>query len=44
MRITKQQEIANHIYAIRQQAKQLQEEGKVILENAKKEVKQMIIG
>ena len=41
---TKQQEIANHIYAIRQQAKQLQEEGKSILENAKKEVEQMIIG
>ena len=41
---TKQQEIANHIYAIRQQAKQLQEEGKAILENAKKEVEQMIIG
>ena len=41
---TKQQEIANHIYAIRQQAKQLQEEGKTILENAKKEVEQMIIG
>lgn len=42
--LTKQQEIANHIYAIRQQAKQLQEEGKAILENAKKEVEQMIIG
>lgn len=42
--LTKQQEIANHIYAIRQQAKQLQEEGKSILENAKKEVEQMIIG
>ena len=41
---TKQQEIANHINAIRQQAKQLQEEGKSILENAKKEVEQMIIG
>ena len=40
----KQQEIANHIYAIRQQAKQLQKEGKSILENAKKEVEQMIIG
>lgn len=40
----KQKEIANHIYAIRQQAKQLQEEGKAILENAKKEVEQMIIG
>lgn len=41
---TKQQEIANHIYAIRQQAKQLQEEGKSMLENAKKEVEQMILG
>ena len=41
---TKQQEIANHIYAIRQQAKQLQREGNSILENAKKEVEQMIIG
>lgn len=42
--LAKQQEIANHIYAIRQQAKQLQREGKSILENAKKEVEQMIIG
>ena len=42
--LAKQQEIANHIYAIRQQAKRLQEEGKAILENAKKEVEQMIIG
>lgn len=42
--LAKQQEIANHIYAIRQQAKQLQEEGKAILENAKKEVERMIIG
>lgn len=42
--IVKQKEIANHIYAIRQQAKQLQEEGKTILENAKKEVEQMILG
>lgn len=39
----KQQEIADHIFAIRQQAKQLQEEGKSILENVKKEVEQMII-
>lgn len=38
--LAKQQEIANHIYSIRQQAKQLQEEGKTILENAKKEVEQ----
>lgn len=42
--LAKQQEIANHINVIRQQAKQLQEEGKSILENAKKEVEQMIIG
>ena len=42
--IVKQKEIANHIYAIRQQAKQLQEEDKTILENAKKEVEQMILG
>lgn len=42
--LAKQQEIASHIYSIRQQAKQLQEEGKTILENAKKEVEQMIIG
>lgn len=42
--LAKQQEIANHIYGIRQQAKQLQEEGKTILENANKEVEQMIIG
>lgn len=39
-----QKEIVNHIDSIRQQAKQLQEEGKAILENAKKEVEQMIIG
>lgn len=42
--LVKQQEIANHIYTIRQRAKNLQEEGKAILENAKKEVEQMIIG
>ena len=42
--LTKQHEIANHIHTIRQQAKQLQEEGESILENAKKEVEQMIIG
>lgn len=41
--IVKQKDIANHIYAIRQQAKQLQEEGKTILENAKKEVELMIL-
>lgn len=42
--LVKQQEIANHIKAIRQQAKALQEEGKAILEHAKQEVEQMIIG
>ena len=40
----KQHKIASHIYTIRQRAKTLQEEGKAILENAKKEVEQMIIG
>ena len=42
--LTKQQEIVNHTYVILQKAKQLQEEGKTILENAKKQVEQMIIG
>lgn len=42
--LVKQQEIANHIYTIRQRAKTLQDEGKAILENAKKEVEQMIKG
>lgn len=42
--LQKQQEIVDHITAIRQQAKALQEEGKDILERAKKEVEQMIIG
>lgn len=41
---SKQQEIVDHIISIRQQAKELQEEGKDILEQAKKEVEQMIIG
>ena len=41
--LTKQQEIVQHITAIRQQAKALQEEGKAILEQAKKEVEAMII-
>lgn len=40
----KQREIANQITIIRKKAKLLQEEGKNILENAKKEVEQMIIG
>jgi restriction endonuclease S subunit len=39
----KQEEIVEHITAIRQQAKALQEEGKAILEQAKKEVERMII-
>lgn len=42
--LNKQKEIANHISAIRQQAKHLQEEGKAILENAKIEVEKMILG
>ena len=42
--LTKQQEIVDHISAIRKQAKALQEEGKSILEQAKKEVEQMILG
>ena len=40
----KQVEIANHVYALRQQAKALREEGKRILESAKQEVERMIIG
>lgn len=40
----KQIEIVNHVCAMRQRAKVLQEEGKTILENAKKEVEKMIIG
>ena len=42
--LSKQQEIVDHISAIRKQAKALQEEGKAILEQAKKEVEQMILG
>lgn len=42
--LSKQQEIVEHITAIRQQAKALQEEGKSILEQAKKEGESMIIG
>ena len=41
--ISIQQEIVNHITSIRQQAKLLQEEGKSILERAKKEVEQKIM-
>ena len=39
----KQAEIANHVYMMRQQAKVLQEEGKEILERAKREVEAMIL-
>lgn len=39
----KQIEIVNHVCAMRQRAKVLQEEGKTILEDAKKEVEQMIL-
>lgn len=39
----KQIEIVNHVCAMRQRAKVLQEEGQTILENAKKEVEQMIL-
>ena len=42
--LSQQKTIVENISRIRQQAKQLQEEGKTILENAKKEVEQMIIG
>lgn len=42
--LEKQTEIANHIQDIRTQAKQLQEEAKVVLEKAKKEVEKMILG
>lgn len=42
--LSKQREIADHIYSLRQQAKALQAEGKSILENAKKEVERMILG
>lgn len=44
VQLSKQQEIVDHITAIRKQAKALQEEGKDILERAKKEVERMIIG
>ena len=42
--IEKQRDIAAYIAKIRCKAQTLQEEGKAILENAKKEVEQMIIG
>ncbi len=40
----KQQEIVDSVYAMREKAKSLQEEGKNILEQAKREVERMIIG
>ena len=42
--LEKQQEISNHIAEMRVMAKRLQEEGESILESAKKEVEQMILG
>lgn len=42
--IEKQNEIAEHIENIRLQAKTLREEGKLILENAKREIERIIIG
>ena len=42
--LDKQQEIAEHIADIRKKAKALQEEGKNILEQAKREVERMILG
>lgn len=42
--MVKQQEIVDHINDIRTRAKALQTEGKVILEDAKRKVEQMIIG
>lgn len=42
--MAKQQEIADHITALRHQAAQLQQEGKEALEKAKQKVEQMILG
>lgn len=42
--MAKQQEIADHITALRHQAAQLQQEGKEALEKAKQEVEQLILG
>lgn len=42
--LDKQDEIASHILEVRKKAKALQEEGKAILEEAKREVESMIIG
>lgn len=41
--LDKQNEIASHIFEVRQKAKALQEEGKAILEEAKRKVETMII-
>ena len=41
--IGKQVEIANHVYELRKQARSLQEDGKDILDQAKREVERMII-
>jgi F0F1-type ATP synthase membrane subunit b/b' len=41
--IDKQNEIASHILEVRQKAKALQEEGKAILEEAKRKIETMII-
>jgi type I restriction enzyme S subunit len=42
--LTKQQEIADHISAIRAEAKVLEQEANAILEQAKKKVEEMILG
>lgn len=42
--LPKQQEIVDHIASIRHQAKELQEEGRLLLEQAKQEVEKKIIG
>lgn len=42
--LEKQNEIANHIQSMRNKAKTLQQEAKDILENAKQQVEQMILG
>lgn len=42
--LDKQNEIASHIFEVRQKAKALQEEGNAILEEAKRKVETMIIG
>lgn len=42
--ITKQKEIVDYVANIRKCANKLKEEGKMILDNAKREVEQMIIG